>query len=325
MSKINYNPKTATFSGSARGAVVWGEIPEADRVALQETIRHAANRTVESAYLEGLADKEAKRHVAAFEERFAVLRENEDPFMLLHAFQKWFRQYDMFDWRRTGETLRAITKRQNKLARGEVRGIRRHNKDKKLKAQAEQETREQLQVFIGRFLDVAGDGEPSTVLRGVKKYLHRLGVNASPEMVADTLRSMLRQRDDELGEEIDQFLGVKRKSRIEAAWDELAEYRDALIAAPPGRDQFFPSAMANDEQLEQFVAQYQLVVDIDGVSEEGLPLLRISTGEYRGSWALYALQLDGSYARSFFERVNRINPAGKDLGLHRNKRRAANA
>lgn len=120
--KRMYNPKTKVFHGKAVGAVQVGSFNAFEKsnvlMACIETVR----RTLDNAFLEGLADPEARKHLDAFVARMDRMTPEEDPFDLLHDFLFNFRQFDMFDWRRTGITTRSVKRRDGRLERGEISG-----------------------------------------------------------------------------------------------------------------------------------------------------------------------------------------------------------
>lgn len=119
-----YNPKTKTFTGKAVGVIQVGTISMESKGTIQMASIEIARRTLESAFIEGMADPEARKHLDAFVARMDKIKSDEDPFVILHDFMFHFRQFDMFDWRRAGLTARNIKRRDNRLERGEISGER---------------------------------------------------------------------------------------------------------------------------------------------------------------------------------------------------------
>ena len=83
---------------------------------------------------------------------------------------------------------------------------------------------------------------------------------------------------------------------------EAEEALEAIEAKVPCRDLLFPRSFEGDEALDRFVEKRDCSFDIEGTNEVRLEANPV------GSWAIYRLEADGCYTRTFMMREVGFKP-----------------
>jgi hypothetical protein len=120
--QITFSGEKMRFAGKAKGRVQWGDLLPETKAWYREACFVVARTLLGNVYAEGLNDPKAKAAMEAFAVRMYAIAPDEDPIVLLHTFLEPYRQVSFLDWRAAGDTLRSATRRENRVARGDISG-----------------------------------------------------------------------------------------------------------------------------------------------------------------------------------------------------------
>jgi len=127
---IDFDRNKLQFKGYALGTMRFGSFQRTTQATIRVAMEGNVYSWLENTFVEGLNDPVAVKIYRTFVERMRNINADEDPYVLTEALISKLRQFDVFDWRQAGDTLRSETRRRNRVERGDISGKQRKTKTK---------------------------------------------------------------------------------------------------------------------------------------------------------------------------------------------------